>query len=95
MVHKVLWAFINEGRRVRNKKYQVVKDYLAGSRMLELVRKYDLSDKNRIQIWKCKYLEYGEFPDGRGKKSGRRSRKGGHSAVTEQEHIRYLEMHCI
>lgn len=83
---------------MRNKKYsdelkeQVVKEYLAGSRMLDLVRKYDLSDKSRIQRWKNKYLEYGEFPDGRGKKSGGRPRKVEPSVMTEQEYIRYLEM---
>lgn len=73
-------------------KEQVVKEYLADSRMMELVRKYDLSDKSRIQRWKNKYLGYGEFPDGWGKKGGGRPRKVDPTAMTEQEYIRYLKM---
>lgn len=83
---------------MKNRKYsnelkeQVVKEYLSGSGMMELVRKYDLSDKSRIRRWKEKYLEYGGFPDGRGNKGGGRRRKVDPSAMTEQEYIRYLEM---
>lgn len=81
-----------------NKKYsdelkeQVVKEYLAGAKMMELVRKYDLSNENRIRIWRDKYLKYGGFPDGRGKKGTGRPRKIDPSSMTQQEYIHYLEM---
>ncbi len=82
-----------------NKKYsnelkeRVVKEYLAGAKMMELVREYDLSDKSRVQKWRNKYLECGGFPDGRGKgKGGGRPRKVNPSAMTQQEYISYLEM---
>ncbi len=83
----------------KNKKYsislkrQVVEEYLSGAGMVELVRKYNLSDKTRIQDWLKKHLEYGCFPDGRGKsKSGGRPRKIDVSQMTKDEYIAYLEM---
>ena len=83
----------------KNKKYsaalkrQVVEEYLSGAGMYELVRKHGLSDKTRIQDWLKKYLEYGCFPDGRGKSSsGGRPRKIDVSQMTKDEYIAYLEM---
>lgn len=32
-------------------KERVVKEYLAGARMTELVRKYELADKSRVLKW--------------------------------------------
>lgn len=86
------------GKKV-NKKYsdalkeQVVKEYLSGAKMMELVRKYDLADKSRILKWTEKYLKYGSFPDGRGKaKGGGRHKNPDLTAMTQEEYIRYLEM---
>lgn len=73
-------------------KEQVIKEYLAGAKMMELVRKYDLSDKSRVLEWRDKYLEHGEFPDGRGKGSRGRPHKVDPSSMTQQEYISYLEM---
>lgn len=74
-------------------KEQVVREYLSGAKMMELVRKYDLSDKSRVQKWRDKYLEYGGFPDGRGRrKGGGRPCKVDTSTMTQQEYIVYLEM---
>lgn len=81
-----------------NKKYsdelkkKVVEEYLAGAGMSELVRKYELSDKSRIRLWRDQYLKYGEIPDGRGKGSRRRVHKTDISKMTKDEYIRYLEM---
>lgn len=50
-----------------NKKYsdelkkKVVEEYLAGARLMDLVSKYDLSDKSRVLRWRDKYLEHGAF----------------------------------
>lgn len=74
-------------------KEQVVKEYLSGAKMTELVRKYDLTDKNRIRSWTEKYLKYGSFPDGRGRaKGGGRPCKTDPSAMTQEQYIRHLEM---
>ena len=74
-------------------KEQVVKEYLSGAKMMELVRKYNLTDKSRIQRWTEKYLQYGAFPDGRGKaKGGGRRKNPDQTAMTQGEYIRYLEM---
>lgn len=81
-----------------NKKYsdelkkQVVEEYLAGARLMDLVRKYNLSDKSQILRWRDKYLEYGSFPDGRGKGSPGRPRSTDTSKMTKDEYIAYLEM---
>jgi transposase-like protein len=81
-----------------NKKYsdelkkKVVEEYLAGARMSELVRKYDLADKSRIKLWREQYLEHGAFPDGRGKGSKGRPHKIDTSQMTKDEYIKYLEM---
>lgn len=81
-----------------NKKYsdelkkQVVKEYLAGARLMDLVRKYDLSGKNRVLRWRDKYLEYGSFPDNRGKGTSGKPHKIDTAQMTKDEYIVYLEM---
>lgn len=81
-----------------NKKYsdelkkKVVEEYLAGARMSDLVRKHELSDKNRIRLWRDQYLEHGSFPDRRGKGSKGRPHKTDTSKMTKDEYIHYLEM---
>lgn len=74
-------------------KKQVVEEYLAGTGMYHLIKKYGLSDKTRIQDWRDKYLKYGCFPDGRGKsRGGGRPRKVNISQMSKDEYIGYLEM---
>lgn len=74
-------------------KRQIVEEYLSGTGRNELVRKYNLSGKKRIQVWREKYLKYGCFPDGRGKaKGGGRPRKVDVSQMSQDEYIAYLEM---
>ncbi len=81
-----------------NKKYsnelkkKVVEEYLAGVRLMDLVRKYDLTDKSRVLRWRDKYIKYGEFPDGRGKGAKGRPHKTDTSKMTKDEYIQYLEM---
>ena len=61
---------------MKNKKYsdelkeKVVEEYLAGASLIGLVRKYDLSGKNRVLRWRDKYLAEGNFTDKRSKKRG-------------------------
>ena len=71
-------------------KKKVVEEYLAGARMGELVRKYELSGKNRIRLWRDQYLEHGAFPDGRGKGSKGRPHKIDTSKMTKDEYIHVL-----
>ena len=60
--------------------------------MMDLVRKYELSDKSRIRLWHKQYLEYGCFPDGRGKASKGRPPKVDLKQMSKDEYIAYLEM---
>lgn len=89
---------IRKGKGMANKKYsnelkkKVVEEYLAGARLMDLVRRYDLSGKNRVLKWRDKYLKYGAFPDGRGKGSKGRPHKTDTSKMTKDEYIKYLEM---
>ena len=46
-------------------KEQVVKEYLEGAKMNELVLRYELCDRNRIRAWRDQYLKFGCVPDGR------------------------------
>lgn len=92
-------GFYRKGKKKMNKKYsdelkeQVVKEYLSGAKMMDLVRKYDLSDKNRIRLWTEKYLKYGAFPDGRGRAKNRGKRFNiDPASMSQDEYIRYLEM---
>lgn len=74
-------------------KEQVVKEYLSGVGPSELVRKYSLSHKNRVFVWRDKYLECGAFPDGRGKsKGGGRPKSIDTSKMTKDEYIQFLKM---
>ena len=74
-------------------KERVVKEYLVGAKMNELVLRYELADKSRIRDWRDQYLKYGGFPDGRGAgKGGGRPRNADTSGMTQEEYVRYLEM---
>ena len=74
-------------------KERVVKEYLEGAKMNELVLRYELTDGNRIRAWRDQYLKFGCFPDGRGTgKGGGRPRNVDTSSMTQEEYIRYLEM---
>lgn len=74
-------------------KERVVKEYLEGAKMNELVLRYELSDSNRIRAWRDQYLKFGCFPDRRGTgKGGGRPRNVDTSSMTQEEYIRYLEM---
>lgn len=74
-------------------KEQVVKEYLSGAGPSELVRKYSLSHKNRVFVWRDKYLKFGAFPDGRGKNNnGGRPKSIDTTKMTKDEYIQFLEM---
>ena len=74
-------------------KERVVKEYLEGAKMNELVLRYELADKSRIREWRDQFLKYGCFPDGRGTgRSGGRPQNVDTSGMTQEEYIRYLEM---
>ena len=74
-------------------KEQVVKEYLEGAKMNELVLRYELADKSRIRKWRDQFITYGCFPDRRGTgKGGGRPRNVDTSSMTQEEYIRYLEM---
>ena len=74
-------------------KERVVKEYLEGAKMNELVLRYELADKSRIRKWRDQFLNYGCVPDGRGTgKCGGRPRNADTSSMTQEEYIRYLEM---
>ena len=74
-------------------KKQVVEEYLSGGKRSEIVRKYGLSDGSRIREWREQYLEYGCFPDNRGKaKSTNRPKRIDPSHMTKDEYIAHLEM---
>lgn len=74
-------------------KERVLKEYLEGAKMNELVLRYELADKSRIRKWRDQFLKYGCFPDGRGTgKGGGRPRNVDTSSMTQEEYIRYLEM---
>lgn len=88
-----------EEEQVANKRYsvelkeQVVKEYLSGTGMMELVRKYELADKSRVRKWVEKYRVYGGFEDGRGKsQGGGRPKKANPCDMTQEAYIQYLEM---
>ena len=74
-------------------KERVVKEYLEGAKMNELVLRYELADKSRIRDWRDQLLKHGCFPDGRGKAiGGGRPRNVDTSSMTQKKYIRYLEM---
>ena len=74
-------------------KERVVKEYLEGAKMNELVLRYELCDRNRIRAWRDQYLKFGCVPDGRGTgKGGGRPRNVDASNMTQEEYIQHLEM---
>jgi len=75
-------------------KKKVIKEYLSGARVCDLLRKYDIKHKSQIFHWRNQYEEFGTFPDGRGKaKIGRpKLNKVDTSEMTKDEYIAYLEM---
>jgi transposase-like protein len=83
---------------MKSKKYsnelkkKVVEEYLSGTRLNELVRKYDLADKSRVFKWRDKYLKYGDFRDERGKGKIGRPKNIDTTKMTRDEYITYLEM---
>ena len=73
-------------------KERVVKEYLEGAKMNELVLRYELADKGRIRKWRDQFLKYGSFPDGRGRgKGGGRPRNVDTSSMTQEEYIPNIE----
>ncbi len=74
-------------------KERVVKEYLEGAKMNELVLRYELADKGRVRKWRDQFLKFGCIPDGRGTgKGGGRPRNVDTSSMTQEEYILYLEM---
>jgi len=74
-------------------KEKVVKEYLDGARLSDVVIKYDIH-KTQIKVWSKKWKEHRSFPDGRGKaKQGRpKVTKINKEEMTKDEYIAYLEM---
>lgn len=73
-------------------KRQVVEEYLGGKSLSSITREFDV-DKKRVRSWKDQYINYGCFPDGRGKHTGGgRPRKKDVSQMSQEEYIKYLEM---
>lgn len=72
-------------------KKQVIEEYLNGVGRNVLLRQYDLH-LSVFRRWKRKYIEFGSFPDGRGKGSKGRPRTIDISQMSKDEYIKYLEM---
>lgn len=72
-------------------KEKVVKEYLDGSRMVDIQRNYELN-KSQVLRWKEHYVKTGTFPDGRGKSSTGRPKNLDISSMSKDEYIKYLEM---
>ena len=74
-------------------KEKVVKEYLSGSRLSDVVTKYDIH-KTQVRNWVEKWKEHSSFPDGRGKaKTGRpKVTKIIKKDMTKEQYIAYLEM---
>jgi len=72
-------------------KEKVVKEYLSGARLSDIIRKYELN-KSQILRWKEYYKQTGTFPDGRGKTSSGRPKNIDISTMSKDEYIKYLEM---
>ena len=58
---------------MKNNKYsgetkkKAVEEYLNGGRRKDILSKYEIKSKSQLMRWRDQYLEYGSFPDGRGK----------------------------
>lgn len=72
-------------------KEVIVKEYLAGARMKDVVEKYGV-DPTQVKRWRNKWREFGCFPDNRGKGTPGRPRKIKREDMTDTEYIEYLEM---
>ncbi len=74
-------------------KINAVKDYLSGTRFIDVLRKYDIQ-KNRLLKWAKQYQETGRCEDrsGRDSKGGGRPRKVNLESMTKDEYIGFLEM---
>ncbi len=88
-----------KGDSMGNQKYskelktRAVEEYLSGGRMMDVVRKYELSSKSVLKDWKEKYLEHGEITDGRlGCKHHRKKNGTDSTNMSQEEYIRSLEM---
>lgn len=83
-----------------NKKYSkelktaAVKMYLDGYPVKEIMEKYEINDRKRINVWAKKYNSGDkEFEDKRGKNStGRPKAIKDKSEMTKDEYIAFLEM---
>ncbi len=75
-------------------KEQVVKEYLDGSRAIDITTKYEIN-KTQLLKWTKKWQAHGSFPDGRGKRGkGKKPpvSKINTKEMTKDEYIAYLEM---
>ena len=72
-------------------KKEAVEAYLGGLGKVETIKKYDVG-WTLLRRWRDQYMEFGCFPDGRGKHSKGRPRKADTSQMTKEEYIKYLEM---
>lgn len=72
-------------------KINVVRDYLAGTRFIEVLRKHDVN-KKQLSNWLKKYKETGRCENFCGRQSKGRHRKVDLETMTKDEYILYLEM---
>ena len=75
-------------------KEKVVKEYLEGVRLTDVVVKYNVH-KTQIMRWTKKWQEFGKFPDRRGKRGKGKVIKPKtlkKEDMTKDEYIAYLEM---
>ena len=75
-------------------KETIVKEYLSGGRISDVVIKYDVNP-TQIKRWTKKWREFGCFPDKRGKRGkGKIIKPKTHkrTEMTDNEYIEYLEM---
>lgn len=73
-------------------KKKAVEEYLNGGKFKEILRKYGMKSGSQLRRWRDKYLEYGCFPDGRGRSGAGRPKSIDKTKMTKDEYIEYLEM---
>ena len=73
-------------------KEKVIKEYLAGKRLKDIMKEYGIRSKTQVMSWRDQWREYGCFPDGRGKAKVGRPRTIKREEMTDEEYIEYLEM---
>ena len=75
-------------------KEQIVREYLEGSRAIDMTTKYEIN-KTQLLSWTKKWQEHGNFPDRRGKRGKNKKQpvtKINKEEMTKDEYIAYLEM---